>query len=178
MGFDHITHGEVIRNHTTIFVRELLVDTNPEIQTPQSFSSMVNILHRKKFKICFSEKVIDILGPYLASGKKMMPLFYFLSKKENSISKWSDKNDILVLDRGFGDSLDIMNSMCLRSESGREKGQKQQFVSEANASRLVTKIRCAVESANGRLKRWKFLANIVSNTQIIFNGDYVLLSDH
>lgn len=31
----------------------------------------------------------------------------------------------------------------------------------------------AVESANSRLKRWKFLANIVSNTQIMFNGDYV-----
>lgn len=40
-------------------------------------------------------------------------------------------------------------------------------------SRLVTKIRWAVESANGRLKRWQFLANIVTNTQIPYIGDYV-----
>lgn len=40
-------------------------------------------------------------------------------------------------------------------------------------SRLVTKIRWAVESANGRLKTWKFLANVVTNTQVPFIGDYV-----
>ena len=44
---------------------------------------------------------------------------------------------------------------------------------EANASRLVTKIRWAIESANGRLKKWKFLDNVVPNTQVRFIGDYV-----
>lgn len=31
----------------------------------------------------------------------------------------------------------------------------------------------AVESANGRLKTWKFLANVVTNTQVPFTGDHV-----
>jgi hypothetical protein len=81
----------------------------------------------------------------------------------------------LVLDRGFRDSLDLIKSVGLRSESPYflGKGQKQHTVHEANTSRLVTKIRWAVESANGRLKRWKFLANVISNTQIKFIGDYV-----
>lgn len=35
----------------------------------------------------------------------------------------------------------------------------------------IAKYKWAVESAMGRLKRWKFLANVVSNTRIIFIGD-------
>lgn len=30
-----------------------------------------------------------------------------------------------------------------------------------------------VESANSRLKRWKFLSNVVSSTQLPFIGDHV-----
>ena len=44
---------------------------------------------------------------------------------------------------------------------------------EANASRWVTKIRRAVESANGRLKNSKFLDIVVSSTQVRFIGDDV-----
>ena len=99
-----------------------------------------------------------------------------LAKKQcNNIFKWSQSNDVLVLDRGFRDSLDLIDSLNLRSESPSflGKGQKQHTEAEANTSRLVTKIRWAVESANGRLKRWRFLANVVTNTQIPFIGDYV-----
>lgn len=35
----------------------------------------------------------------------------------------------------------------------------------------IAKYKWAVESAMGGLKRWKFLANVVSNTRIIFIGD-------
>lgn len=35
----------------------------------------------------------------------------------------------------------------------------------------IAKYKWAVESAIGSLKRWKFLANVVSNTRIIFIGD-------
>lgn len=57
--------------------------------------------------------IIDILGPYLAERENndAAILNKHLSKEENCISKWSDKNDILVLDRSFRDSLDIIMSV-------------------------------------------------------------------
>lgn len=38
---------------------------------------------------------------------------------------------------------------------------------------LFKQVRWVVESANGRIKRWKYLDRTVSNTQIPFIGDYV-----
>lgn len=50
IGFDHITRGEVIRNHTTIIARELLLsgDSNTTILLIDDI-----YLQRKKYKICF-----------------------------------------------------------------------------------------------------------------------------
>jgi hypothetical protein len=50
--------------------------------------------------------------------------------------------------------------------------RKQHSTADANKSRKVTKLRYVVECANGRLKQFKFLARVVSNTQIRFIGDY------
>ncbi|XP_048780670.2 uncharacterized protein LOC125683485 [Ostrea edulis] len=55
------------------------------------------------------------------------------------------------------------------------KGHKQHTVDEANSARLVTKIRWIVESVNGRLKQWRYLKNVVPNTQIPYIGEYVCL---
>lgn len=46
---------------------------------------------------------------------------------------------------------------------------------QANSTRLITKIRWVVESVNARVKRWRYLANIVPNTQIPYIGDDVRL---
>jgi hypothetical protein len=48
-----------------------------------------------------------------------------------------------------------------------KRGQKQHNVEESNSSRLVTKIRWVVESVNGKLKCWKYLANIIPNTTLL-----------
>jgi hypothetical protein len=41
--------------------------------------------------------------------------------------------------------------------------QKQYTTEEANKSRLITKVRWVVESANGRIKQWRFLDKVVPN---------------
>lgn len=53
------------------------------------------------------------------------------------------------------------------------KGQKQMSTSDANKSRLVTKIRWVVESSNARIKRWRYLDRTLPTNQIPFVGDYV-----
>ncbi|VDI47386.1 Hypothetical predicted protein [Mytilus galloprovincialis] len=55
------------------------------------------------------------------------------------------------------------------------KGQKQMTTDEANASRLVTKVRWVVESANARIKRWKYLSHVLPNKQVPYIGDYVCI---
>ena len=51
--------------------------------------------------------------------------------------------------------------------------EKQHSTEEANESRLVTKVRWVVDSANGVIKQWKALSNVLPNSQIPFAGDYV-----
>lgn len=46
------------------------------------------------------------------------------------------------------------------------KRKPQHSTEEANSSMLITKIGWVIEAANGRLKRWKYLSNIVSNRDI------------
>uniref|UniRef100_A0A8W8IL53 DDE Tnp4 domain-containing protein n=1 Tax=Magallana gigas TaxID=29159 RepID=A0A8W8IL53_MAGGI len=43
----------------------------------------------------------------------------------------------------------------------------------ANTSRLVTKIRWVVESANSRIKQWKYLQHVLPTSQIPYRGDFI-----
>ena len=43
---------------------------------------------------------------------------------------------------------------------------KQHNTEDANSSRLVTKIRWVIESANGRIKKWKYFSNVLINKNI------------
>uniref|UniRef100_K1RAK8 Uncharacterized protein n=1 Tax=Magallana gigas TaxID=29159 RepID=K1RAK8_MAGGI len=44
---------------------------------------------------------------------------------------------------------------------------------DANKSRLVTKIRWLVESANARIKRWKFFDCVLPSSQVPFISDFI-----
>ncbi|KAK3096289.1 hypothetical protein FSP39_025378 [Pinctada imbricata] len=83
---------------------------------------------------------------------------------------------ILVLDgTGFRDSADILQEHGIKMQmpSFLQKGSKQHETEDSNNSGLVTKIRWVVESANGRLKSWKYLDRVLLNTQLPYMGDYV-----
>lgn len=61
--------------------------------------------------------IIDIHGPYLADGKNNDAAI--LNKhlvEENGLYNCAKKDDILVLDRGFRDSLDSIKSVGLQSQ--------------------------------------------------------------
>jgi hypothetical protein len=83
--------------------------------------------------------------------------------------------DVFIVDRGFRDSIDTLKDLGIRTEmpSFLEKGQKQLTTEHSNTSRLVTKIRWVVESANGRLKSWKYFEKVIPNSQIPNIGDYI-----
>ena len=56
-----------------------------------------------------------------------------------------------------------------------KKLDKQHITEEANVSRLVNKVRWVVESANGRIKQWRALSNVLPYSQIQFAVEYVRL---
>ena len=50
--------------------------------------------------------------------------------------------------------------------------QRQLRTHDANLTRLVTKNRFMVESVNGELKAWKWLAGTICNKMLPFVGDF------
>lgn len=93
------------------------------------------------------------------------------------IKNWLSEDDIFIVDRGFRDALPLLEDLGIQAEMPRflEKGQKQMSTSDANKSRLVTKIRWVVESSNARIKRWRYLDRTLPTNQIPFVGDYTEL---
>jgi hypothetical protein len=51
--------------------------------------------------------------------------------------------------------------------------KKEHTTEEANKSRLITKVKWVVESANGRIKQWRFLDKVVPNKLVKYIGDSV-----
>ncbi|XP_061180161.1 uncharacterized protein LOC133188674 [Saccostrea echinata] len=123
--------------------------------------------------------IISVLEPYFADQKNndASILKHNIQSNMENIKDWLHQEDVLVVDRGFRDSISFLDSLGIRCQMPAflPKGQKQHTTDEANTLRLVTKIRWIVESVNGRLKQWKFLQNVVPNTQIPFIRDYVCL---
>lgn len=57
-----------------------------------------------------------------------------------------------------------------------KKGQKQLDTEHSNTSRLVTKVRWVVESANARVKSWKYFDRVLANTLIPFVGEDISIA--
>nr|XP_034306236.1 uncharacterized protein LOC117682550 [Crassostrea gigas] len=76
---------------------------------------------------------------------------------------------------GFRDSLDFLEELGIQAPmpSFMSKGEKQMTTESANTSRLVTKIRWVVESANSRIKQWKYLRHVLPTSQTPYIGDFI-----
>ena len=100
--------------------------------------------------------IISILGPFFANGRNndASILKYMVKSNEENLLQWFKKDDILILDRGFRDSIEFLNDIgfCTKFPAFLGPKEKQFSAKEGNETRLVTKIRWAVESVNARLK--------------------------
>ncbi|XP_062610597.1 uncharacterized protein LOC134272366, partial [Saccostrea cucullata] len=121
--------------------------------------------------------ILLVLGPYLADGKDndSAILNSVILNNVDEVQSSIEKEDLLVVDRGFRDSLDFFDKLGIKHEMPGYLSRrcKQHTTEEANHSRCVTKVRWVVESANGRIKTWKALDQVVPNTQVKWIGDYV-----
>ena len=87
---------------------------------------------------------VAIVGPYLADHKNndAAILNHMLKSNIDNIREFLQEGDILVVDRGFRDSLALLADMGIQAEMPAlmPKGQKQMTTDDANTSRLVTKV--------------------------------------
>jgi hypothetical protein len=84
---------------------------------------------------------------------------------------------VVVVDRGFRDSVDVMEGLGLDvALPSFLNGRRQFTTSEANQSRCVTKVRWVVEAANARLKQFKFFSNKVQNSSLPHLEKYISIA--
>jgi 3-deoxy-D-arabino-heptulosonate 7-phosphate (DAHP) synthase len=84
--------------------------------------------------------IISSLGPYFSDGKNNDAniLIHDLKTNAEDLSNWLREGDIVVVDRGFRDSVEFLNDLGIKTEMPvfLKRGQKQHTVEESNSSRL------------------------------------------
>lgn len=80
----------------------------------------------------------------LARNNDATILNHMFHTNVEDLKGWFHEDDVFVVDRGFRDSVEMLEELGIRAEMPRlmTRGQKQMTTSDANASRLVTKVSC------------------------------------
>jgi hypothetical protein len=109
---------------------------------------------------------LDVVKPHDALSNDASIMNQLLKKE--SFRNFFHEGDLFVVDRGFRDSLKHFEKYGFRHAMPAYLGprQKQLTWQEANHSRKVTKVRYAVEIAIGRLKRFKYLDQVIQNINL------------
>lgn len=197
LGFRHISHAAFVANHTTPIAKQLFGGNEENVavlvldgtyvyiqkSSHHRFQKMTYNMHKsrclvKPMMVVGSDGyILSVLGPYYSDSANNDASITKHAIKTNAdeIKDWLQTKDVLIVDRGFRDVLEFLRNLGFQCEMPcfLEKGQKQHSTEEANSSRLVTKVCWVVESANGRLKQWKFLDRVVSNHYVPYIGDFV-----
>ena len=108
--------------------------------------------------------ILDTFGPYLSDSKNndASMLKHIMMKNKQKVNSFFNEEDVFIVDRWFRDSVDFMNELGFNIEMPAFLYNAAQHTSEeANASRIVTKVRWVVEAVNGVIKKWKYFNNIV-----------------
>lgn len=120
--------------------------------------------HRRLFKImkitAVDGSIIDVFGPFPA----VMNDAAIIKKvfEETTFGQIFNAGDVILVDRGFRDCEKFLKNrdLTVKMPEFIKRGNKGQLTTnQANKSRLVTKMRFAIEAANGRMKSKWFLFN-------------------
>ena len=163
LGLESVTREAVIRQHTRPLAKELLncqdsailvMDgTYIYIQKSNNFNFQRQSYSMHKYRPLVKPMVIvtttghfvSIMGPYLAKNNDSSILNHMIKQNVDAIKEYLNENDLIVVDRGFRDSLSLLENMGIKTAmpSFMKKGEKQMSTEDANTSRLVTKVRIA-----------------------------------
>ena len=123
--------------------------------------------------------IITVFGPFYSDyyNNDASILKHVLLNNYEDILNWVEDNDIMILDRGFRDSLGVLQALGIDTAmpSFLGRGRQQFDVYNANRSRFITKLRWVVESVNARLKRFKWFSQTIQNSSLPSVPDYVAI---
>ncbi|CAF1464569.1 unnamed protein product [Rotaria sordida] len=157
LGFNHISRQEVIDNHSSPLATQLLTDK------PNTVVLVIDAAY----------------GPYLSDNSNNDAAIQkdILIKNKDGILNWIAEHDLAVVDRGFRDSTGMMRALDLDVCMPDFLNGRHRFDAlEANRSCFISKIRWVVESANGRVKHFKWLNQTIQNTTIPQIRDYLQIA--
>ena len=104
------------------------------------------------------------MGPYYCNGHNNDASITenIMDVNFNDIKNWFEPEDIFVVDRGFRDCLEYLENKGFDTKMPCFlKNKSHHNTVDANYSRIISKIRWVIESANGRLKKWKYFYHVV-----------------
>jgi hypothetical protein len=123
--------------------------------------------------------IVTIFGPFYSDSKNndASILKHVMLNNYEDILRWINEDDILLLDRGFRDSLGVLKTLGINvaMPSFLDQNQRQFDVNNANRSRFVTKLRWVVECVNARLKRFKWFSQTIPNSSLPSLPDYTAI---
>lgn len=163
LGLESVTREEIIKSHTRALAKTLfdvgenelilvLDGTYIYIQKSQNFTFQrrsfsfhkARPLVKPMIVVSTTGHYITIVGPYLADSKNndASILNHMLRKNIEDIRDFLQENDLLVVDRGFRDSLALLEDLGIKAAmpAFMKKGVTQMPTEDANTSRLVTKV--------------------------------------
>lgn len=105
--------------------------------------------------VCTDRYIVKVLGPYAATTSDATIMSRIINNEESTFNWFFQENDVMILDRGFRDSVaDIESCGYVAQMPPTKLRHETQLTTEhANKSRLVTMCRWVVEVVNGRFKR-------------------------
>ena len=123
--------------------------------------------------------IITIFGPFYSDfhNDDASILKHVMLNNYEDILSWTKENDIIILDRGFRDSLGVLKALGIDAAmpSFLDKSRRQFDVYDANRSVFVTKLHWVVEGVNARLKRFKWFSQTIQNSSPPFVSDYMVI---
>lgn len=109
--------------------------------------------------------IIDVLGPFRATTSDAA-IMQSLMNEENPLHWFLNSGDVFIVDRGFRDSIDVIQSCGyeVHMPPTKDRIASQLTTEQANKSRCVTICRWVVEAVNGKFKnRFRLLRQTYFN---------------
>ncbi|CAC5389445.1 unnamed protein product [Mytilus coruscus] len=147
---------------------------------------LIVVQSQARFSTFLKKEVIIPAGCRCCPGHLMEDNF-----TEDAISKINCTNDNVLLNRSsIMDLLKKLRSMAIQNEQSRIDFDTDKVLSDFDfinltginkdnfndlLSYIKDLVRWVVESANARIKRWKYLSHVLPNKQVPYIGDYVCI---
>ena len=172
LGINHLSRDEWLKNNSKVATDIFCTDENQFVIVADGTycyiqKSSNNYFQRKTYSVqkkrhlvkpfvvtASNGRIIDVYGLFEAT-KNDSSIFLEILEDQNGLKSLLREGDIVLVDRGFRDSikkLEDVYKLSPKMPSMLSKNEKQLTTYEANYSRLITKCRWVVEVTNSFLK--------------------------